>query len=498
MRSGHRATSSSSRTPTRFSIAGAIRALVRNFASERGRLRQRRRRARRRPRAAGQVRGPLLPLRALDPARRVGHRLDDRRRRRALRDPARAVRAARRRHHPRRHGDSDGGRPGRAARRVRARGAGAGAGRRDRATRSSRARRAWSPARCSSWPGATARCRSSSPQVILSLVSHKALRWMSPAFAMVVFLSSVTLAGSGVFYRYTVVSIVQAVRPHPRPGGLRAGAAPAAARGLAHYFCLVQAAAAVGFVKGLSGRQSVLWRRFVRAHAGQSAGDAGTDGRRTPAEPAPDGARRARAAGKDGAAACRRLRGHSHAAAEPVPRHSALSRDLRAGGLRLRRPADLHHAGELRAARRLPVARLCDRPARRGRGPSRRRRGAAAATPSRSRSTTATPTTSQAARILAKYGATATFYITAGCLAGGQPFWPAEIRHLVAAVRAPRLQLEAGGRRARPAARIRARARGRGQGADQGVQVEPDSRARGAARSAAARWPAIRRCRASC
>ena len=29
------------------------------------------------------------------------------------------------------------------------------------------------------------------------------------------------------------------------------------------------------------------------------------------------------------------------------------------------------------------------------------------------------------------YGATATFYITAGCLAGGEPFWPAEIRHLV-------------------------------------------------------------------
>ena len=50
-----------------------------------------------------------------------------------------------------------------------------------------------------------------------------------------------------------------------------------------------------------------------------------------------------------------------------------------------------------------------------------------------------------AARILAKYGATATFYITAGCLADGQPFWPSEIRHLVAAVRTPRLQVEAAG-----------------------------------------------------
>jgi peptidoglycan/xylan/chitin deacetylase (PgdA/CDA1 family) len=50
-----------------------------------------------------------------------------------------------------------------------------------------------------------------------------------------------------------------------------------------------------------------------------------------------------------------------------------------------------------------------------------------------------------AARILAKHGATATFYITAGCLADGQPFWPAEIRHLVGAIREPRLHLEAEG-----------------------------------------------------
>ena len=110
----------------------------------------------------------------------------------------------------------------------------------------------------------------SSPQVILSLISHKALRWMSPAFAMVVFLSSVTLAGAGGFYHYTVVSILQAV---VLILGL-AGCVPALRRlapiGLSHYFCLVQAAAAVGFIKGLSGRQSVLWRRFVRPHASHS------------------------------------------------------------------------------------------------------------------------------------------------------------------------------------------------------------------------------------
>ena len=49
-----------------------------------------------------------------------------------------------------------------------------------------------------------------------------------------------------------------------------------------------------------------------------------------------------------------------------------------------------------------------------------------------------------AAHTLARYGATATFYITAGCLAGGQPFWPAELRHLLGGIRGRRVQLEAG------------------------------------------------------
>lgn len=49
-----------------------------------------------------------------------------------------------------------------------------------------------------------------------------------------------------------------------------------------------------------------------------------------------------------------------------------------------------------------------------------------------------------AARTLAKYGATATFYLTAGCLAGGQPFWPSELRYLVAALPAGRVALQSG------------------------------------------------------
>ena len=46
-----------------------------------------------------------------------------------------------------------------------------------------------------------------------------------------------------------------------------------------------------------------------------------------------------------------------------------------------------------------------------------------------------------AARTLAKYKLTATFYITAGCMAGGEPFWPAELRYLLAAVRQDRITL---------------------------------------------------------
>jgi peptidoglycan/xylan/chitin deacetylase (PgdA/CDA1 family) len=51
-----------------------------------------------------------------------------------------------------------------------------------------------------------------------------------------------------------------------------------------------------------------------------------------------------------------------------------------------------------------------------------------------------------AARTLKRHGVSGTFYITAGCLAGEQPFWPAEIRALIPAVREPILRLSAAGR----------------------------------------------------
>ena len=51
-----------------------------------------------------------------------------------------------------------------------------------------------------------------------------------------------------------------------------------------------------------------------------------------------------------------------------------------------------------------------------------------------------------AARRLHRYGLTATFYLTAGCLADGQVFWPAELRRLVRSLDAPSLRIDAAGR----------------------------------------------------
>jgi len=47
----------------------------------------------------------------------------------------------------------------------------------------------------------------------------------------------------------------------------------------------------------------------------------------------------------------------------------------------------------------------------------------------------------EAARILARYGATATFYLTAGCIGGESPFWVSELRALLAAIDAPKVVL---------------------------------------------------------
>jgi cellulose synthase/poly-beta-1,6-N-acetylglucosamine synthase-like glycosyltransferase len=99
-------------------------------------------------------------------------------------------------------------------------------------------------------------------QPLFSLVSHKALRWLSPAFAALAFAASATLAATSPFFavvfaaEFAIVSV-----------GI-VGCVPQLRRfspvAVAHYICLVQAAAAVGFLKGLAGRQAVAWRRFAR------------------------------------------------------------------------------------------------------------------------------------------------------------------------------------------------------------------------------------------
>jgi peptidoglycan/xylan/chitin deacetylase (PgdA/CDA1 family) len=49
-----------------------------------------------------------------------------------------------------------------------------------------------------------------------------------------------------------------------------------------------------------------------------------------------------------------------------------------------------------------------------------------------------------AARTLAQHGVSATFFITAGCLADGQPFWPSELRYLLDRIPAGMIALDAG------------------------------------------------------
>ena len=116
-------------------------------------------------------------------------------------------------------------------------------------------------ARRDSWIG----LRSS--QAIFSLVSHKGLRWLSPVFLVGTFGASLLLANESVFYAAAaaaqgllfVLGAVGCWRPARRIGLVA----------FAHYFCLVQLAACVGFLRGLSGGQSVRWRRFHRTPAEQ-------------------------------------------------------------------------------------------------------------------------------------------------------------------------------------------------------------------------------------
>jgi cellulose synthase/poly-beta-1,6-N-acetylglucosamine synthase-like glycosyltransferase len=106
-------------------------------------------------------------------------------------------------------------------------------------------------------------------QVIVSLVSHKGLRWLSPMFASCMFFASIALASTSA--EYAMVAIAQGLLVTLGVAGCVPALRRNAIVSLAHYFCLVQAAAVIGFVRGALGRQSVRWRRFAHAGAGESA-----------------------------------------------------------------------------------------------------------------------------------------------------------------------------------------------------------------------------------
>ena len=107
----------------------------------------------------------------------------------------------------------------------------------------------------------------SSAQAIFSLVSHKGLRWLSPVFLGGAFVASLLLWNESAIYAAAaaaqgtlfVLGAVGCWRPLRRIGLVA----------FAHYFCLVQLAACVGFLRGLSGAQSVRWRRFHRTPAAE-------------------------------------------------------------------------------------------------------------------------------------------------------------------------------------------------------------------------------------
>jgi cellulose synthase/poly-beta-1,6-N-acetylglucosamine synthase-like glycosyltransferase len=104
-----------------------------------------------------------------------------------------------------------------------------------------------------------------SPQAIFSLLSHKGLRWLSPAFLAAAFGASLALADASI--GYAAAAAAQGVLFLLGIAGCWPPLRRIGVVAVAHYFCLVQAAACVGFLRGLTGAQSVLWQRFNRAPA---------------------------------------------------------------------------------------------------------------------------------------------------------------------------------------------------------------------------------------
>lgn len=100
-------------------------------------------------------------------------------------------------------------------------------------------------------------------QLLVTMLSHKALRWLSPAFALLAFVTAAVLAMYSTWF--LVIASGQLVFILAGLAGCWPPLRQIVPIAIAHYFWLVQTAAAVGFVRGLLGHQPVVWRRFQRA-----------------------------------------------------------------------------------------------------------------------------------------------------------------------------------------------------------------------------------------
>lgn len=108
------------------------------------------------------------------------------------------------------------------------------------------------------------------PIAFLMFVFHKALRWFSPVWLVVLFVTNLLLLQSGLFYQLTmaaqllVYGLAFSAWLSLRFRNTRLG-------GIPYYFTLSQVAMAMGIVKGIFNLQRVTWDRTERQATGDLA-----------------------------------------------------------------------------------------------------------------------------------------------------------------------------------------------------------------------------------
>lgn len=103
--------------------------------------------------------------------------------------------------------------------------------------------------------------------VALSFWSHKVMRWFTPFLLGAAFGANLFLL-SEAMWRWVFLGQLLFYASAALGYGLRRLRLPAGPLGLAHYFVVINAALAVGMVKGLFGVQRVTWKRTAREPAG--------------------------------------------------------------------------------------------------------------------------------------------------------------------------------------------------------------------------------------